>query len=371
MGKVLISLLGGRGIPNMQGFLYTMPDNMYAVASKDSQENLKNLLAAMPKKLKISTKLVSPYDMYETLEICRYIVNKHLNDEIIINLASEPKLMSIGAFTLAKELDSEGKKIKVLCYTRDGIVDVLSNSKPTRIKIGIQKYFQAYGWNVKYKQDKSWVSGLAKYFVDNLPLSHELLHKMRVDQNEEKNNNGKYFIKEPLTTEELKILEKLQNMEWIENIEKNNQGIYYYCKKDKFKILNGEWLEYYVYDIAKNLLDDNNQSLFDECAWTVKDNDNKAEIDFVGLRAGEIIIASCKDRPIVKVNYLKELDSVAEQIGGSMCTKLYITTAKQEFDENKIRWFEERKIVPVFIDELNNLSKIIQEQVIKPKYPRR
>ncbi len=346
-----------------------MPDNMYVVASKDSQENLKNLLAAMPKKLKISTKLVSPYDMYETLEICRYIVNKHLNDEIIINLASEPKLMSIGAFTLAKELDSEGKKIKVLCYTRDGIVDVLSNSKPTRIKIGIQKYFQAYGWNVKYKQEKCWVSELGKFLVDNLPISRELFHKMRVDQNEKKNNNRKYSIKEPLTVEEYKILEKLYNMGWIENIEKNNQGIYYNCKKEKFDKLNGKWLDYYVYDIAKDLVDDNNQPLFDECAWEV-DYKGKKEIDFIGLHAGEIIIASCKDRPF-EVDYLEELDSVAERIGGSMCTKLFITTSNQKLDKNQIQCFEQRKIVPVFSDELINLGKIIQEQVIKPIYPRR
>ncbi len=374
MTTLLISFVGGRPLPNIQLILDVKPDELYLIVSQDStgkSSNQEKLITALPANLKpIDSYPVAPYVPGETMNACQKIIDKHTTDTIILNIASEPTTMSLGAYQFAKKMKQEGKSIALLYSSRDGIVDIFNETQsPRPLKISIYDYFTVYGWHIETKTDieKNNIT-VTKLLVENLPVSHDVLKMMR---QYDKGNANTIHLKQHCTDEQYHLLQEIEKIGFLKNVQKTVSGVSYTkTSQDDWEFLKGGWLEFYVYMTAKALQHPSGQPLFDECAWGVEEKsegirDGKGEIDFVGIFKGQLIIASCKTESKIKAEYFNQLSTRGDQLGKGMCTKLFVTSTFPTENQRKDaeRWAQERGIMLVCGNDLSTLGHILEQAV--------
>ena len=390
MAKVMISLLGGRPLPNVLAALHLKPDRYYIIVSEDAlgeRGNYEKAVGALPKHLKLTEPLVvKPYAVVETAQQCRSVINQHPEDQIIIVSASEPKTMSFGAYDVAKELRANKRNVDMCYVSREGLVWIfrkIDNVEPVSIRL--KDYFASYGWNVTLKtQVDEKFREMVSLIVDRLPASHYLLHILRSRDRGKGKRTVRYNKR--MDDDEFSVLKEIEKLQIVSNVQRTHTETRWTIPGDeesKF-LLTGDWLEFYVYQIAVKLEKTQGTPLFDECGWGVKDKSNKGEIDFAGIFSGQVIIASCKTENSIKRAWFEELHSRMEQLGKGMCSALLVSSVSKESRtkadlEEYRRWAKERQIVFVMAEDLPQLPKILEKIVMGrggaepkhiPYYPR-
>lgn len=378
MAKVMVSLLGGRPVPNMLATLHLKPDYLYVVVSEDSLGtggNYEKLVNALPNHLRPSQPCsVKPYVLTETIKRCEAIANQHQSDQIIVVSASEPKTMGFGAYDVVKNLRTQGRNVDMCYLSREGLVWVFRDTKNVEpVRIGLQDYFAGYGWNVtlKTEADKRF-QDLVSLLIRHLPTSHRLLCTLR--SNDRGKGKRTIICKTRLNDEEFSILQEIEQLQIVNNVQRTDIETRWTINGDedaKF-LLTGDWLEFYVYQIASQLSTAQGASLFDECGWGVEDTSGKGEIDFAGIFGGQMIIVSCKTEDSIKRIWFEELHSKVEQLGKGMCSALMVSSVPKSSRTEKDladyeKWAQERQIVLVMTEDLPQLPDILRKIVTGDK----
>ena len=370
--KVMISLLGGRPLPNVQSILKLNPDRLYIIASKDSctqNGSYSQLSSMLPDRLKYSECYsVDPYKFKDTSDKCKEIFEKHHTDQIIVVSASEPKTMSFGAYDAVKDFREQGKDIDMCYSSREGLIWIFYENKRDEFRISLKDYFNSYGWDVELKSTPdSRLEKLASLLVEKLPDSHKLLHILRDDDNKGK-RKGKRTNKSKLEDKLFNILLEIEKIGLVSSLQYRDSETEWTINTDADGdiLLKGHWLEFYVYQVASQANQD--KPLFDECGWGIKDIHDKGEIDFAGITKGQIIIASCKTENSIERKWFEELHSKMEQLGKGMCSGLMISSvskaSRNEKDIEKYnKWAKERQIVFVMAEDLPRLPDILRKVV--------
>lgn len=376
MAKVMVSLLGGRPLPNMLATLHLKPDYLYVVVSEDSLGtggNYEKLASALPNHLRPSQPCpVEPYILAETIQQCEAIANQHRDDQIIIVSASEPKTMGFGAYDVVKNLRAQGRDVDMCYVSREGLVWVFretNNIEP--VKIGLKDYFASYGWDVTLKPEPDEkFQNLVTLLVQNLPISHRLLHILRSNDRGKGKRTIRY--KKRLNDEEFSLLQQIENLQIVSNVLRTENETKWTINSDEDGqfLLTGDWLEFYVYQTASQLKTAQGMPLFDESGWGVEDVSGKGEIDFAGIFGGQMIITSCKTEDSIKRTWFEELHSKMEQLGKGMCSALMVSSvpksSRTEKDlANYERWAKERQIVLVMAEDLPQLPNIFRKIVTR------
>jgi len=375
MAKILISLIGGRPVPNILTALHLKPDCLYFVGSKDSWGeggNHQKAVNALPENLKpLDSYPVEPYKLQDTIDTCRKIIDNYFDDEeIVINSASEPKPMAFGAYDIAKDLRAKGWKID-LCYLSGAGLVWIFKGETERVAIGINMYFTSYGWNVTQKNSNNKLKLLSEIFVGQLPVYQSLLQSIRNGSQGKGKRTIRY--KKYLSDEEFELFQKVERLGIVSNLYRDSDGIRWTIttQEDGEILLGGDWLEHYVYQEASSLTD-KRKPIFEECSWGVEDKTGKGEIDFVGIRGGQIVIASCKTEDGIKRNWFEELHSKTEQLGKGMCSGLLISTVSKASRKEKelqkySQWANERRVVLVFGDDIPKIGSILRKIALADK----
>lgn len=366
-------------MPNMLAILHLKPDYLYVVVSEDSLGtggNYEKLVNALPNRLRPSRpRSVKPYILTETTQQCAVIAKQHQSDQIIVVSASEPKTMGFGAYDVVKNLRAQGRDIDMCYLSREGLVWVFrdtNNVEPVRIEL--KDYFASYGWNVtsKTEQVNTRFQKLVSLLTQCLPISHRLLCTLRSNDK----GKGKRTIRynKRLNDDEFSILQEIEQLQIVSNVQRTDTETRWTIDSDedaKF-LLTGDWLEFYVYQIASQLKTSQGASLFDECGWGVEDTSGKGEIDFAGIFGGQMIISSCKTEDSIKRTWFEELHSKMEQLGKGMCSALMVSSVpKSSRTERDLadykKWAQERQIVLLMAEDLPQLPDIFRKIVTGDK----
>lgn len=376
MAKLMVSLLGGRPVPNMLAILHLKPDYLYVVVSEDSLGtggNYEKLFNALPNHLIPSQPCsVKPYILTETIQQCEAIANQHRSDQIIVVSASEPKTMGFGAYDVVKKLRAQDRDVDMCYLSREGLVWVFretNNVEPVRI--GIKDYFASYGWNVTSKPEPDErFQNLVALLIQNLPISHRLLCTLRSSDK----GKGKRTNTSRLNDDEFSLLQKIERLQIVNNVQRTDTETRWTIISDdeaKF-LLTGDWLEFYVHQIASQLKTAQGASLLDECGWGVEDTSGKGEIDFAGIFGGQMVLASCKTVDSIKRTWFEELHSKMEQLGKGMCSALMVSSVPKSSRTKKDladyqKWAQERQIVLVMAEDLPQLSDVLKKIITGDK----
>ena len=386
MARILISLVGGRPLPNILVALHLKADSLYFIASKDSVGeggNYQKAVDALPSNLKpIKSYFVEPYSIQSTKDACQNIVNKcAANDEIIVNSASEPKIMAFGAYDITKQLRTENKNRQIdLCYLgTDGLFWIFKDNKEP-VTIDIKTYFSSYGWNIKHKDiiekiiDTKKLEQLSLLFIEHeqIHIYQRLLKSIR----KKSEGKGKRTCKSEkcLSDEEFNLFKKIEEIGIVSNLKRSDNGTSWTInsQEDGEILLGGEWLEYYVYRKASTLVNNKGKRIFQECLWGAEDISGKGEIDFVGIRGGQIVICSCKTENGINKKMFEDLHSKAEQLGKGMCSSLLISTVlkttRKDIDLQRYnRWAKERRVILILAEDILKIDLILRKVILAEK----
>ncbi len=375
---IMISLLGGRPVPNVQAALHLRPSQVYFVASRDSVQtggNYQKALQALPDSMKPEQPLraVDPYSMRETQDACAALADQHPDDDIVLVLASEPKMMSLGACEFARH----APHVRLCNVTRDGLIwlsfkqreQTEQTEQTEQMKIGLQDYFAAYGWKVDWN--------LARTKEDDLKPYHDFLNVVQQDLQtacnlfaqmrtvaQQTNDNGMARRKCDYSVGDgaRALLEAVQRAGWLSNLQFNQSRIWWDAPaRDDLNsfVLSGDWLEAWVFRAALRA------GVFDACAWNIKETQNQKDtrqLDFVGIRRGEIVIASCKAGNKQDRTFFEEIRSRADQLGHAMCSPMLISAAGDVSADTQ-RWGRETEVVLVTRKDLPRISDIFKKVI--------
>lgn len=365
MPKLIVSFVGGRPLPNILFILNEEPDEVYIIASKDSAKpggNKEKLIDALPTSLQLADTLdVNPYSISETLECCRKILGKYSQHEIIFHLSSEPTTMSIAAFQSIIEAKSSNR-CKLYYSSRDGVVDILlDNNNPQKLSISMDDYFRAYGWEIDKKQEvNEKYNQITELIVGNIETAQPLLAKMR--KKGLTPNDVVLEVDRP-TLSEIKFLDQMWMTRLLIDLQlkNDNRAVVKVDSTVSNFFLTGDWLEYFVFKTSMEL---SRETCFDESAWAVCDKAKKGELDFVGVKNGQLVIASCKTEKKITASNLQELSARADQLGKGMCTRLMISSniSKNKNQQYK-KWESEYKLKIVDGYNLSFLKEILSNSI--------
>jgi hypothetical protein len=402
--KALLTLFGGRSfLPTALLVTHEKPVIVVAVSSEQSYKDLPQLQKAIDKfreELNFKCILETPegidaFDVEKIRSVCENAVIEHSDADWIFDITGGTSLMSLGAYQAAvrcrEELD-----IPVKCWylntAQTRVIPLVGEKRDEGIfHISVDRYATAYNRTLK-PGELEGIQGSDRQqwlqFAQMLGRNHHYATLLRsvmskITGNRPKKDIPKTYQIRGLTDEVYTLLEEAQQLELLSFLNKGTDStICFELSQLQDKFLNGAWLEAYVWDSARSLLDETGlRPLFDDCRWNQNiDGDSNNELDVLITYKAQLIVVECKtgDDAFVS-NTLYKWDSVASMFGGKFVGKLLVTSLQKPSgaDPNQHQAFEEfmarahsKGIVVVTGTQLHDIGSILKEQAKNPEYPR-
>ncbi|MBT9176803.1 MAG: hypothetical protein DDT20_01125 [Firmicutes bacterium] len=386
--KVMIMLVGGRQVPNALGILAYKPDVVGFIASRDTPQDLqkiKEFTKTIPNLDVLKPVEVDAFSMSAVADACEEMITQQANAETVLNLTTGTTIMSLGGYEAAKRQ----RVTSVYVATAIGKIITVTGSSIPGLDLGItvNEYLTIYGRTSretflfsKLSINQKAALEVARFLVNT--DARECLSLMRRWNRgtDKRTIHGK--LNSPLNSETINAFMRLKQLGLIQGLSIQSQQVSYLIPcEPNWKYLDGTWLEAYCWETAQSLKDSSGRPVFDEVRFSLEIVSQAAvsEIDLFCLHQGQPLIASCKTEDLsFKTQYLEELQSRADMLGGRFCGKLFITNMpapspnaqkRRDFD----RFLEQakaREIVVVTGDHLADLPKVLLTEATRPTYPR-
>ena len=376
--KALLILIGGRQTPNILTALFLRPEIIIPIASHEALSNdrewsqVKDELESIcPNGLKEPVP-VDAFDIEQIKTECRNAVVNNPDYKWIFNLTCGSKIMGFGAFEIVKEINASSWYL-----TTDRVI-TLSGNKPNGnlFKIDVENYFAGYGRKCVFSSDPNTnLISFSKYLASKSANAMKFRDTLR--------NSGFNSLKKgQVKTETLRsqasyindFCQKSKQFGLMSSFQRLGNNFEVTASGELFKFFNGDWLEYYVYSIAKEL------NCFDDVKFGVKipSMSGENELDLAATNSSSLLIGECKTEKDLKTDNLDKLSSVANLIGGNYVGRLFITSLViNEDDSDAVKSYnsflgqaQARRIIVVTGKDLPNLSKILTQETTNPIFQR-
>lgn len=391
--RLLVLLLGGRVQPALMTTIHLLPDRVACIASADEKKVAARVAAWLEENLPdievANAMQVDPYKTDETRRAVQQIAEEATDYEIEVSVTGAPVPMVIGGCDAARAL---GGPAWYHNTARGELIDVAQGDTllPSRLRLSVSEFVRANAIRIK-PQPLLDEATLARQRAASVALSKDLDVTTRLLRwmaretiRKSRGREGRWNLDEQHEA----LFEALAATGVLRGVKRDlEQGTVFYIVGNqadaRFVGNGGGWLEHYVLETARSQTLEG-EALFDDCMKEVhieSEGGAEKEIDFIGVRRGVGLIASCKTSLTEswEKSVLSELASVAKPLGDNYCIKLYVTNqpmplpgdAKYEAVQMFLDWAKEQRVVVVMGDELPNLGRILVEQVTNPKYVRR
>ncbi len=386
--RLLILLLGNRVQPATMLAYHTRPLRVACIGSTDRADTLKSVQEAIeyllgPGRL-AGAKLVTPYRLDATLAAIHEFVAEHSGLQPVIGLTGCPLPMSIAAYEAGRQLNCP------VLYVNTGGAEIVDFTQPDqleplRVRFDIKDFLAICGLQAVAKRKPRCLSTSTERIVAArvlgaagkagtaliaalrmaglLPARTRRLHPGALDE------DGRLLLQELAAQH---ILTGLAEMS-------DGSVSYIIPAAGEHAFLNGDWLEEYVWEVAEGLRRQE-PGLFDATGKGVVFRSGAAvrEIDFIALRGGVPLIASCKSgaEPWQKQD-LDEVAAIAQLLGGAYAIRLFITNQPPpasshpnmadpyaQFQEQASR----QRVVLVSGQEIGRLPEILRKEMLTPTY---
>jgi len=391
--RVSVLILGGRLAPNWLGVLAVRPDAVEFVVSSDTpgryEEACQVLTQLADLDVACEPKLVSAYSFVETRNACLDIAQGYPGAELIFDVTSAPKVMGFGAYEVARFLlqraivvDTANGRIINLTQPRDELVG---------IQVPLEQYLACYGRRPvrtfsfeRLSVSQEHAIAAARSLVEAGPPAAEVMSRLR-SWNQGKGKRTVPFRRtRPISPEELAVLRQLEAFGLISDLRQQDDGrVSYMLLNDAdANYLNGMWLEVYVWDQARQCVNEKGTPFFDECdfSFEIPSNGARKEIDCGCMYRGQLIHCSCKtESSPFHTAYLDELRAVSALVGGHFTSRLFVTNALPPSEEEHgayrdhqrfLAQAKDRETVVVTGHELRRIAETLKREAARPTYAR-
>jgi len=384
--KALLVVAGGRLAPDVLPLLYLQPDLVLTVTSEEGWEGEKAFLDianALPSCQVEPPPGVNAYDLNVGMNACRELCKPYSDAEWTFTITSAPKILAIAAYEVAKEMgvpcwyiDSQGDRIVSLVKKMEMEVD-----KQRFFHLSFDEYVKIQGRRCKRKEGPTKDYRSAAEGWDDIsqkialsPDTHLLTpilyrHKKQGEINE--------VITKPIPLADLATLPLVRFLLdkglLTSTDPSTEQREYYFASVNAAQFLGtGDWLEVYVRHQT-------NQAKFaDDVRWgySIIRKRVNLELDLAVMYKAQLVIAECKtnENPFRgQYNYLRDIDAVADLLGRTYVSKIFITNQPAEGESYKVfsQHAKDRNIIVVTKEELSKVGDIVKQAAMHPKYPRK
>ena len=402
--QALMGVAGGRGVPDALALLYLKPKLVLPVTSEEGWETEKaflDLARRIPGCKVWPMQHVDAYNLDTAMKVCRRAL-KGCEEELrksypdtewdwIFTITSAPKILAFATYEIAKELKvpcwySAPQKEKVVSLVKESEVDIkrfFHLSFNDYIKIQGRTYHEKGSPVPHYRSDaESWTDvaktlALSDETYQLLPIFYR--HRKRAKKSLDDAARDPMFL--PPEVEALPLVKYLIERGMLRMSRTCPDGIpYRFSSKSATQFLStGDWLEIYVWDqINKIKRENNNQAFADDCRWGCEIPKERVvyELDVALMYKAQLVIVECKtdEHPFKgENNYLRNLDAVADQLGGDYVSKVFVTNRRGEGEsyDNFYRQARQRNIEVITRERLHEIGEIMKKQATNPTYPRK
>lgn len=397
--RLLILLLGGRIQPAAMTAFQVQPDVAACIVSQDTA----NVASAMTDLLRrrfpamqiAHTQAVSAIAPDATRQAVESLLQQYPDCAPTVSLTGAPVPMTLGAYEAAR---THGIPAYYLPSNESTLLDVAGEGKREQValRLDLPDFLLVHGFQMLLAgHDPSRVPPRFKqaivHFQRDFAVATDLLKWLT----RKGMTHGLRQRAWPLGEAHRALLVQLAEVGVIQRLAWPRSGSgsnveYQVSDAESMKFLSGGWLEQYVY-LAAHIKPPGVGALFDFTAYGLELQSNVAqkaiggakqatrEVDFIGLRKNAPLIASCKTvERFWQKSFLDELVSVGNLLGGSYCTKLFVTN--QPMPEGGVRserdWpmaaqqflahAKDAKVVVVTGETLASIKQVLVREAIKP-----
>jgi Domain of unknown function (DUF1887) len=400
--KALLTLFGGRSfLPTALLVIHEKPDIVVAISSEQSYSDLPQLRQAIEKfqaDYNFTCVLETPdgIDAFAVTKIqmaCEDAIKRHSDVKWIFDITGGTALMSIAAYETARSFKGT-QKTPISCWylntAHTRVISLVGKQRKNSIfHISVDGYATAY----KHTLQKGLFEGIQNnkpdwlHFAQKLGQNPHKIQVLKVVMNKVSdrpaiNTPKSYSITEAeLPDKAYELLEDAQQVGLMNLLSRSTDGIISFKLtyiQDKF--LNGAWLEAYVWNEARQIMDKTGQQpLFDDCQWNQGlEGITNNELDVALTYKAQLLIAECKtgEKGTFASDTIYKWDSVANSLGGKFVGRLLITSLNpsEAIKEDSFKDFlaraDSKGVVVVTRDELPNIGKILKQEALKPTFPR-
>ena len=384
--RLLILLLGGREQPALLTAAHVEPDVVLCIApfKSDKPPAVARWLGKfMPHVDLLEPLEVSPYRPQETSASILAAARAHRATATMVSIISAPMPMGIGGYQAAMDLGCPAYYLDTgtkLLLDMTGRIE----SEPISIGLGIREF--ALVNNVRVRDDAprvDWSKAQQKHKAARTALRADMraataLLNWLPRTETSFTWKGDWTLSDPVAPGARALLDALSECGVISSLQWSTADGKVQVKmtvKDRADalFLASFWLEQFVHEAGSAALLPDGTPLFDDCAWGVSfDAQGKAhrEVDFIGVRGGTGLIASCKtaikcwEKPNVD-----EIVSVSSLWGGNYLATMYVTNQFRPQRGDKLYqgyveftdWAARQNVTVVTGDDLPNLEAILVE----------
>ncbi len=388
--RVMITLTGGRSTPAVLGILAMQPEQVELVNSADQPEKAQEVCSAFAGVSGLSfggfEQCVDAYDSRAVYLLCQKLCEKYGTDRLVINLSSGTKIMGLGAYQFALEMEIPAIYVVT---NQHRILNLTTSEKIVFPALNVESYLACYGRSAQSKFDVARLSiplasafELAALFVDVGKPALNVLGKIR-KQGQGKGRRTCTIPKYVPNLDERHVWQEIQLAGLLGDVRFESGKTRFTIFSDHdFEFLKGSWMEIFVWEQARQLRSESDAALLSDVKFNLEipsdTLDARKEIDVAMIFEGQMIHCSCKagSNRIWSTSYLDELRSVSSLIGGRFCSRVFITAqyAPEEGTSGykDYRHFcdqaSDRQIVVVTGEKMHDIGAILQKEAVKPSY---
>jgi|GEM_PF-1568079 len=341
--KILINLIGGQPAPVFIGIRLINPDKIIFFYSKDSKiqvNRIKNTLS----NYNYEEIEVPPYDFESCSDELKNVLTRYERDEIILNLTSGTKIMSLAAY---KIFDEEKREIIYIDSQNHVLIKFNGDEKSVTSKINlilsIKDYFSIYGYPIKIDQKRFESNDVYENIRDIMSKYYFQIKNIISDVNRQINQK-KSLIESTDPSGQCYLRYNLKKSKGVLHV---SQGRDKYSleinSQNEFDYINGYWYEDYIFEKLRS------SDLFDDIErnvkiYTLKDNLTPQylnELDVCCIRNQTLYIFECKTGSIDK-SIIEKLRLI-KTITGTY-SKIYLVTLFKPLENTALERIRDFKI---------------------------
>lgn len=388
--KALLIVSGGRATPDVLALLCVQPQLVAILTSEEGWSNEKTfreIAEGLPGvEAILPTIQINAYKLDLTKTTCLEIIGPYLGEyEWAFSIGSSPKIMGIGAYEAAKEMDipcihiDAGRNKKIVSLVKD--IEVSSDEF---FHMSVETYMQIFDRKPEEKSEEQIrADAQHRAIVEQWGDAARVMAcssaaRTFADVMKENTREG---IFRNATSELSELLNQLKNFGLITT---TDQGTTIHCRftsSTAAKFLGtGEWLEVFVWSEAKR------EGFANDSQWGYKvqsqvssaDQNLKRglnEFDGLFMYQAQLLIVECKaEKDPFKgdCHHLDFLNTKGDMLGRTYTTKIFVTnapTSRASYPDFEKR-AQLRRTVVVTAENLVDIGKILRKEAEQPTYSR-
>jgi hypothetical protein len=380
--KALLVVAGGRGVPDVLPLLYLQPKLVLSITSKEGWDGEKpyfDIATGLPDVEVKTLQKVDAYNLDKCMKACRKLCKPYSDAEWewTFTITSAPKVLAIAAYEVAKEMgipcwhiDSQGERVVSLVKKkRVNKQRFFHLSFDEYVGIQERECKERNGPTPDYRQTaQNWAD-----IAQEIALSKDAYRLTPIFYRHKKSGELDQVITFPIPLSPDIETSPLVRFLVDHGLLISSNRMYYFASKNAAQFLGtGDWLEVYAWHQTNRI------KFADDNLWgysIIKDQ-VYLELDLAVMYKAQLVIAECKanEKPFRgQNNYLRDIDAVADLLGRTYVSKVFITNQPGEGESYKIfsQQAEERNIVVITGERLHEVGQILEKQAKHPKYPRK